>query len=291
MAATNNLRVGSEGIRAENVEKGVKGFADRLFKFKPLLLQQSSSAWTEKYLEEDSTVLTGMTGSAITGVPRLAGFPNVQPNWTERSGVHTKYAGQNSISMEDILTDAIGVQARTMFKISQSIVSAVDTAIYAAIIAATNLNTFAITGGNEWDSATVANRDPIDNLLNAIQLIDEDDYDVLENGFVLLSPKDHRNLIGNSKVINNPSFKTADVVSNGRVGQVTGLTIVKSVNVPADEALVLFGQRTATWKSVQQLTSTVIDDPGIKITIRAWEIGLIQVTDPKSACRITNTQA
>ena len=86
------------------------------------------------------------------------------------------------------------------------------------------------------------------DVLAAIQDLDESNYDALENGFLLLSPKDHRNLIRNSKVINNPSFKTADVVSNGRVGQICGLTIIKTTSVTADEAMVIVGQQAATWQ-------------------------------------------
>lgn len=291
MAATTNLTVGSEGIRGENTERAVKGFALREYKFKPLLLNVSSSNWTERYYEEDSTTLTGMTGSAITGVPRGAQFPYLEPNWVLKSAAHTKYAGEGRIFMEDVLTDAIDVQARTLKRIAHAVVAAVDTAIYNAIIAATNLNTLAITAGWEWDSATVAQQNPIKDILNGIQLIAEDDYDVLEAGYILLSPHDYRSLMQNAKVLNNPSFKTADVVSNGVVGQVCGLTIVVSNNVPADEALIITKNVTATWKSAQAITTKIIDDPGIKTTIRAYEIGLIEVTDPKSGCRITNTQA
>ena len=94
-------------------------------------------------------------------------------------------------------------------------------------------------------------------------------------------------MLTNSKVINNPSFKTADVVSNGVVGQVVGLKIVKTTSVTDDEAMIIISQRTATWKAVQGLRTAVIDDPGIKMTIRAWEIGQIQISAPKSIYTIT----
>ena len=95
----------------------------------------------------------------------------------------------------------------------------------------------------------------------------------------------------NSKVINNPSFKTADIVSNGKMGMVAGCTIIKSNSVPADEALVILGQVASTWKTASTLKTETITDPMIKFTIRGSEIGITQVTNPKAISRITNTQA
>jgi len=95
----------------------------------------------------------------------------------------------------------------------------------------------------------------------------------------------------NSKVINNPSFKTADVVSNGVVGQVCGLKIIVSNNVTADQAMIIIGQRAATWKGATPLTTAVIEDKGVNFVIRSWEIGHVQVTDPEAIHVITNTQA
>ena len=79
-------------------------------------------------------------------------------------------------------------------------------------------------------------------------------------------------------------------MSNGRVGQICGLTIIKSTSVNEDEAMIIIGQRAATWKSAVPITSAVIEDQGIKFTIRSWEIGLIQITDPRAIYVITDTQ-
>jgi len=95
-------------------------------------------------------------------------------------------------------------------------------------------------------------------------------------------------LLRNSKVINNPSFKTADVVSNGVVGQICGLKIIVSTSVSADEAMIIMGNRAATWKSVAPLQTAVIEDQGINFKVRAWEMGHIQITDPLAIYTITN---
>ena len=254
-------------------------------------MQQSSNKWTETYYRETASELTvGDTGTgiAIQGTPRGAAFPHVDPSWTKVQGVHVKFAAEGLVFMEDKLTDAIDVQARTILRVARAIANKVDAYIFSTLSSASGINTAAAVA--EWDNAVVADRDPIRDILTGIQYLDEDNYDALENGYLLLSPKDYTNLMMNSKVINNPSFKTADVVSNGVVGQVCGLKIIVSTAVTADQAMIIIGQQAATWKSAVPLTSAVIEDKGVKFTIRSWEIGHCQVTDPEAIHVITSTQ-
>ncbi len=280
--------MGHADIRGENVSSAVKGFATKKFKMMQVLLKQSSNKWTETYYRETATILTGGTGQAVIGVARGADFPHVDPSWTKIQGRHVKHAAEGTVFLEDKLTDAIDVQARTLFRVAEAIAESIDQDIYTQLTGATGIGTAAASA--TWDSDTVQDRDPIFDILAGIQNLDESNYDVLENGFLLLSPKDHTNLIRNSKVINNPSFKTADVVSNGRVGQIAGLTIIKSTTVNTDEAMIILGQKAATWKSARDITTAIIEDKGIKFTIRAWAIGHVQVTDPAAIYVITNTQ-
>jgi hypothetical protein len=93
--------------------------------------------------------------------------------------------------------------------------------------------------------------------------------------------------------MNNPTFKTADVVSNGVVGEVCGLKIMvtESLEVTTpDVAYIVIKNAAMVWKSVTPLTIQQIEDPGIKTTIRAWEIGHCQMVSPNAVCKITNTR-
>jgi len=281
--------IGMADIRGENIEKAVKGFALQEYKFKQVLLSSTSSDWTETYYRETATELTpaGET-HAIQGVARGAAFPNVEPSWTKYQGVHTKFAAESTVFLEDKLTNAVDVQARTILRVARSIASQVDSYIYTELSGAAGINTAAASGN--WDAADVTVRDPVGDILTGIQYMAVDNYDALSNGYLLLSPLDYTNLMMNSKVINNPSFKTADVVSNGVVGQIAGLKIIVSNNVTADQAMIIIGQRAATWKSATALTSAVIENKGVDFTIRSWEIGHVQVTDPEAIHVITNTQ-
>ncbi len=176
-----------------------------------------------------------------------------------------------------------------MKAVARAVASAFDGYIYAQLSGATGIGT-AAAGNNGWDAAAEATRKPISDILKGIQNMSENNYDVLRNGYLLLTPHDYRALMENSKIINNPSFKTADVVSNGVVGQIAGLKIIVTNSVTDDQAMIIMGQRAATLKSAVSMTSAVIPDPGIKNTIRAWEIGVIQVTDPLAIYVITDTQ-
>ena len=282
-------RVGQADIQGENISSAVKGFALKKFKLTQVLTIESSNKWTETFYRETAAELTvaGETWS-IQGVARGAAFPHVDPSWTKVSAVHVKFAAETSIFIEDKLTDAIPVQKRAIIRVARSVANKKDSYIYTQLSGASGISTGAAAAN--WDSLTIADRDPIFDILLGIQTLDESNYDALENGFLLLSPKDHTNLIRNSKVINNPSFKTADVVSNGRVGQIAGLTIIKTTSVTADEAMIIVGKRAATWKSAVTMRSNVEPIFGIKDILSTYEIGHVQVTDPAAIYKITDTQ-
>lgn len=282
---------GEQGLRAEHFETIIKGFALQEFKMKQLVINSSSNAWIESYFRETSQELIGGMGSAVRGVPRLANFPYGEPTWTEVSAHIEKYGMEGVVSWEDAMTDNIDVVSRTLLRIARAVAYAVDLQIY-SILSTNAGNTVACASGYEWDSATVSQRDPIQNILNAKRELYIDNFNPDNGrGYICLSPKDYANLLGNSKVVNNPSFKVADVVANGVVGQICGLKIIVSNVVTADQALVVIGQECGTWKSASPLQVFTIADQGVKYTLRAFEMGVCQATTPNAICTITNTQA
>ena len=287
--------VGQADLRAENVEKIVTGFALQEYRFKQICMISKSSAWQESYYQETAADLSGGLGSAVKGVPRLANFPYGEVSWTKQSSYLTKYGMEGVISWEDAMTNNIDVIARTLLRIGRAVAKAVDDEIWDVISesqSASNINSVAITAGDEWDSATIANRDPIQDILNGKKAIAENNYDPDNgSGFLLLSPKDYANLLGNANIRNAGQFYTDAVTKNGRVGQILGLQIIVSNSVTADFALVVIAKEAATWKEANPLTVRTINDPGVKYTIRAWEIGVTQLVNPKAVTLISNTQA
>jgi len=278
--------IGEIDIRGKNFERAVKGFANKLYKLSQILLTESSSDNQENYYRETSTPLTAGGNRNVNDVARGALPPELHPSWTLVTTYHKKFMGQALIFYEDSLTNAINTQARSAFRVAEAIVNAKDTYIYDQLTAATSTSGD-VAAADDWNSATIANRDPIGDILIGEGAMMTNNYDVLQNGFLLLKPVNYASLLRNSKVINNPSFKTADVVSNGVVGQICGLKIIVSTNVDADEAMIVMGQRAATWKGVVGLQSAVIVDQGVSIKVRAWEMGHIQITDPLALYTIT----
>lgn len=287
------MGVGGSEIYGENISRIVTVFDTKKFKLKPLLMNVKSNKWTETYYQEDSAILTANGTRNIKEIGRLSEFPTLEASWTKVSAEHLKYGGEGEISIEDILTDAFNVQARTLDKISEAIVNAVDSAIYAALTAETGTSG-TVNAVAHWDDTAASTRDPIQDILRGEQAMMENNYDALAGGVLLLNPHDYASLMMNSKVINNPSFKTADVVSNGKVGMICGLTIVVSTTVTDDEAMIIIRGKTATWQSVQDLHTAVITNDiktaGIKVLIRSWLIGQIQIHHPQSIYTITETE-
>jgi hypothetical protein len=285
--------VGQVDLRAENVSKIVTGFALVSYVFKQLVSVSSSSAWKETYFQETAADLTASgTGNAVEEIPRLASFPYGQVTWTETSGRQKKHGMEGVISWEDAQTDDVDVIARTLLRIARAVAKSVDTEIWDVLTesrSASAINSVTITAGSEWDSATISNRDPIQNILDAKKEIAIDNYNPDSNGFLLVNPKDFANLLGNANVRNAGQFFTDAVTRNGRVGRILGLTIIVSNNVTADYAAVVVAKECGNWKSVQDLTTETIRDPGIKWTIRSWEIGQCQLTNPQAVCLISNT--
>lgn len=286
--------VGMQDIRGLNVEKAVTGFALQEYAFKQLCIVQTVSAWQDRYFQETAADLTGGTGQAVEGVPRLANFPYGEVSWTQQNSYMKKHGMETRISWEDAKTNDIDVIARSLLRIARAVAKSVDTEIWDVITenrTVVNINSVTITAGNEWDSATISNRDPIQNILNAKKAIAEQNYNPDRNGYLLLNPKDYANLLGNANVRNAGQFYTDDVTRNGKVGFLLGLKVLVSNSVTADYAAVVIGKEAATWKSVQNLTTATIIDEGIGYTIRAFEVGACQLKNPKAVCLIINTAA
>lgn len=289
------VTVGETDLRAEDIQRIVTGFALAQYRMKQVVMVKKGSSWTDTYYRETATELTGGTGSTVEGIPRLANFPYGEPVWTKKTGKVLKHGMEGVISWEDKLLDKIDVIARTLLRVARAVAKSVDDEIWDVLTESrtvVDINSIVIAAGNEWNSATIANRDPIQDILNAIKEIQEDNYDPLGgNGYLLVNPKDYANLLGNANVRNAGQFYSPDVTKNGRVARLLGLSVIVSNSVTADYAAVVVGQECGTWVQAEALTVRTIIEEGISYTIRAWELGVAQLTNPKAVCLITNTAA
>ena len=271
-------------LRAENFDRTVKAFALQEYVMKQLCMVQNSNSWTETYYKETAADLTGGLGSAVKGTPRLAAFPYGEVTWTKTSGRNVKHAMEGVLSWEDVRTDNVPVLARTLLRIARAVAKSVDTEIASNILSEAGNTTAA---NATWDNAVIADRDPIQDVLDAKALIAVDNYNPDKNGFLLLHPTNYAELLGNSNVRNAGQFWTDSATKNGRVGMLLGLKVLVSNSVTEGGAQVVIGKEACTWKSVNALTVKTLEDPGVKFTVRAWETGQIQVTNPDAICSIT----
>ena len=282
---------GQADIRGIDIDKLAKGFADEENVFKRVCTVSKTSAREIRFYRKtsgflDSTDTTGITASQIANTAERARPVVVEQTWTRVQAFARKYFVESpTISIEDIRDSDVDVLATNVRDLVRAVSRQVDKRIY-DVITTDNGNTNASTAA--WDAAS--GQDPIEDILNAKQLIREDSYNP-EGAYLLLSPKDHKNLITwliSTKGSSIPSFASQHVV-DGVVMEILGLRVLVSNNVDADEAAVVVPSRCMTWKSFTPLTSAVIDDPGIGKKIRVWEEGEAIMTDTNACCIITNT--
>lgn len=289
MAADNDREA---DLRYENISRAVKAVAALDYRLKTLCTIDSSAAWTESYFRETNDDETdGGTGSPIKGVPQYAPFPFFEVTETKVQSIIQKYAGESIISIESEQSATIPMLQRKIYRLAQKITYQIDAAVE-AVMSADAGNTFAIDAGSEWDSATVANRDPIYDILYGVNMLRVDGIDALNGqGYLVVNGTDYTNIISNSKVLNHPTFQSVSAVQNGVVNTLCGLKIMVSETVTADQAYIVVGKLALTWKQATPLTVKTIEDAGKSTTIRAWERGVCQIPVPNAVCKITNTRA
>ena len=277
-------------LRSENIDTAVKAVVKIEKVWKALCAVDSSSSYTESYFRETNDDSTdGGAFSPIRGVPEYAPFPFFDVTETKYSSIIQKYAGEMIISLEASQYATIPMLQRKIYRLARKLIYQQDVAIEAGV--ATDFgNTVAISVGNEWDSATIANRNPVKDILDAVQTLRVDGINALGgNGYLVVNGQDYTNIISNTKILNHPTYESG-VMQNGQVGKILGLTIVVSEATTVDTAYVLVARQGMVWKSAQGLTTKTIVDEGKSTTIRAWERGVFQLQAPNEICKITNTR-
>ena len=286
--------VGLASLRKEVVDKTIKGFATASYKFKQAVSISTTNAWKNTFYREASNALTGHTGNAIKGIPRGANFPQAVVKWEKVSKWVEKYGLEDNIFWEDVLTNDINVQARTLFRIAEGVAKAVDDEIWDVLTESqipVSIQSVPLehAGGSSvaWDGASAA---IIDDLMHCKQKIGQ--YNYPTSGLMcFISEKDHRSIVTFVTDSGAQFDKLGDETArNGRVQGLAGIKFVVSNSVTASSALVVVPKICATWQSAKPLTTETIIDPFKSVKIRAVEMGVTQLTDPGACVLITGTQ-
>ena len=275
----------------ENIDSGVKAVVKIEAKWKAMCAIDTSSAYTETYFREtNDDNVDGGSGSPIKGIQPMSPFPFINVIETEVSSITEKYAAEAIMSMEAIADLTVPMLQRKIYRIGRKIIYQEDVAIK-TLVRSDAGNTLTITAGNEWDSATEQNRNPVKDFLDAIQTLRVDGIDFLAgNGKIVLNGVDYTNVISNTKVLNHPTFTSVSAVVSGIVAGLVGGDIVVSEVVDADEAYVLVAKQGMVWKEKQALQTSTVITPGKSTLVSAWERGVFQLQAPNEVCKITNTR-
>jgi len=281
MAVT--LQTGDHEVRKRAYDATVKGFATQMYKFKQAVSIVTTSAWTNFFYREDPTALSGPSGNAILAIPRGAQFPKGHPKWQLIKSTIQKYGLEKDIPWEDIRTNDIDVVSRTLFRIAEGVTKAVDDEIYTVLSTDSLIHSFSAANSWEDSGAKIVN-----DLTKAVRLFAENNYPI-QNVMAFVTPRGH------AAIVNYLADKGAqwqsigtDMATNGKTGRVAGVTIVQSNSVAASHALVVVPKICGNWKAVSPLSTVTIDDPGIALTIRSFEAGVTQLTDPKCVALISS---
>ena len=287
---------GEANLRGISVQRFVTGFADEdtvLKKFTRVLRTKTREfRWFQKtagYLKPVST--SGITGNLGSNTSAKALMPVANQSWTRNTSYVRKYSLTSElIENEDIEDNDVDIFGTHIRDLLIGVASEVDTRIYnvgTENLSPVNINTAAATGTG-WDDTT--NGNPIKDLLTGMRKIRQNRYEPL-GGILYINPIEHENLLNyiiSVKGSSIPQFSSQKVV-DGQVMEIAGLRVVVSENATTDYAWIFLPNKTVTWYWFKQLTSTVIDVPGIGKKIRVWEEGEAVLSHPKSSHLITDT--
>jgi len=287
------LESGATGLRAEVIDSMVKQIAAQTYKFKQACAIVPTSAWKNTFFRENTNVLAGGVGNTTKGLPRGANFPQATVSWEEVSVRIVKYGLEDNIAWEDILSNDINIQARTVIKLTQGVVKAVDDEIWDSLTESRagtgRIQSFAVDGaaGRYWNGASSA---IIADLMKASRLIAEKNYDVGDL-IAFISPRCKAGIMHtlSSKGAQFPQIAT-DVTTNGRIGRLAGIQLVESNSVTVSFALVVKPKTCSTWKELVSLRSTTVDDPYKSVKVRVVEEGVLELTDPLAVVLISEVE-
>lgn len=286
-----NEQTGTVSLRAELVDKIVKGFATAIYKFKQIVSISTTGADKNTFFREDPDVLSEPTGNAIKGIPRGGNFPQAVVSFEEVFAHIEKYGCEDNIMWEDIRTNDISVQDRTLFRLAERVTKSVDDEIWNTLTEGQSpsaIQSVTMADNFQWDASSAA---IIDNLMEAKQLIGEKNYPT-SNLVCYINEKDHRSIVTFITDSGAQFDKLSDdAARNGRVQGLAGIKFIVSNSVTASYALVAVPKICATWKQSFPLTTDVKEDPFRSTRIRVVEEGVTQLHDPKACVLLINTQS
>ena len=290
---------GQQDIRGLNIDKLVKGFADKVFILKNFVNVSKTDSRLQRWYQKgtafvsllDSPDTTGITASQIFN-HAVGALPTVvEQKWTRKSSTVLKFMVESPlISMEDIKDSDVDILGGNFRDLTRAVANQVDAHIYDILTESQSpsdlLNTTSTQTG--WDDQVAG--DPIFDLLVAQRKIMESDYDT-SNLVAMMNPVEYQHLMQfliSVKGSSIPQF-ASEKVESGVMTRLLGMRVVVTTTALTDSVMVFANKVTCTYKSFMPMSSAVLDEPGLGKKVRIWEEGIALLTDPKSGHLITDT--
>ena len=286
--------VGDVDVRKQLIDATLTNLVQRMYKMKRAVKVVSTGAWTNYFFREDPDTLTAGRNRSIKGIPRGAAYPQASVSWEKVRSDIEKYGLEESIPFEDILTGQVDVRDRTLFKIADGITYAIDRQIYTGLTTDSNIQSFFTSqyggthnSGKAWSDASAQ---ILDDLEYAEQLISAYNYPV-ENLLVYINARDKRSVM---KFLFDKGGQIPNItdraLNSGVIGTLGNKTFIVADVVDASRALVVVPNICGTWVESLPLTTDVQNEPLKDVRIRAAELGVLQVHNPKAIVFIKGTQ-
>jgi hypothetical protein len=215
----------------------LRTFRDLRFVSDQILTQRFRSSGGAVTYEQSEAVVSDRTVEAVSPGAEYP-FANL-PTGTAAVAAIVKWGQKTRLTDEEIARSVYGGQAisRSMQKVVNSIIRQVDAVAISAVQSAA---ADTATAGS-WDNATAANRKPLEDVLLAVQRI-EDRNQGFRPDTLVVSPKGYTYLMLNDGIAQlRQRETTTNPVYTGEIETVAGLTVIKTPSLTTT-ALVLDSQ-------------------------------------------------
>lgn len=218
------------------ITRRLRDWRDLRFVSDQILTQRFRSSGGAVLYEQSESQLTDRTVEAVAP-GSVYPYANL-PSGVSALAAIVKWGQKVRLTDEEITRNALAGSAvdRALQKVVNGIIKQVDTVTMSAVGSA--LADTATTG--IWDSATLATRKPLDDILLAIQAIEDRNLGYRPDTLVV-SPKAYTYLMLNDTIATlRRREESQNPVYTGMIENLAGLTIIKTPNMPvATSAYVL----------------------------------------------------
>lgn len=218
------------------LQRRLRTFRDLRFVSDQILTQRFRSQGGAVLYEMSEPFISDRTVEAV-GAGSEYPYANL-PTGTAAVAAIQKWGQKVKLTDEEIARNTFGGSAvdRALQKVVNSIIKQVDSITMSAVGSAL-ANT--ATAGS-WDNATVANRKPLEDILVAIQTIEDRNLGYMPDTLVV-GTKAYTYLMLSDAIAQLRQRETSEnPVYTGRIEVIAGLTVIKTPNiVPATSAYVL----------------------------------------------------